>query len=114
MTTAITKELIRELLHYDARYGVLTWKPRARKRFAKDADWKRWNNRYAGTVAFTYINGGRRWGCLMGKNYLAHRVAWMHAKGEWPDQVRFINGDATDIRLGNLMDIGAQLRKLAA
>ena len=103
----ITKQLVRELLHYDAVNGVLTWKPRARKWFATDSAWKRWNSRYAGGPAFRYVHGNRRWGCILNQNCLAHRVAWMHAHGKWPNQIQFRNGDATDIRLNNLIDIGA-------
>lgn len=107
MSTAvvITHELVRELLVYDRRNGVLTWKPRARKWFETDSDWKRWNNRYAGIPAFTYVNGHRRWGCIVGQNCLAHRVAWLHAYGQWPGQIRFLDGDATNIKLGNMIDI---------
>jgi len=101
----ITQQVVQELLHYNAQTGVLTWKPRARKWFESDSDWKRWNNRYAGVTAFTYVNGNRRWGCVVGRNYLAHRVAWLHACGHWPGQIRFINQDARDIRLGNMIDI---------
>ncbi len=111
----ISKELVRELLHYDARYGVLTWKPRARTRFVSEHDWKRWNGRYSGTPAFTYTNAGRRWGCILKQNCLAHRVAWMHAYGHWPKQIRFRNGDGTDIRLNNMIDTGNRMtERLAA
>lgn len=35
--------------------------------------------------------------------YSAHRLAWMHAHGEWPmRQVRHLNGDKCDNRLENL------------
>jgi hypothetical protein len=101
----VTQQLVHELLHFNKQTGELTWKPRARKWFSSDSDWKRWNNRYAGIPAFTYINGNRRWGCIVGRNCLAHRIAWLHAYGQWPGQIKFINGDARDIRLGNMIDI---------
>ena len=104
----ITQKLVRELLDYDPRYGVLTWKPRARKWFTSDADWNRWNNRYSGSYAFRYVHGGRRWGCILGQNCLAHRIAWLHVYGHLPRQVRFRNGDATDIRLNNMIDNGGE------
>lgn len=103
-TAEITQEIVQELLHYDKVMGELTWKPRARKWFDSDQDWRRWNNRYAGVRAFTYINGNRRWGCIVGQNCLAHRVAWLHSNGHWPGKIRFINGESIDIRLGNMID----------
>ena len=117
--TRITQKLVNELLHYDGRAGTLAWKPRARKWFDSDSDWRRWNNRYAGVPAFTYVNGNRRWGCIVGQNYLAHRVAWLHAYGQWPGQVRFLNRNARDIRLDNMIDIrpkllGRERERLAA
>jgi HNH endonuclease len=104
MSTEITKEIVRELLHYNRETGDLAWKPRARKWFESDRDCKRWNNRHAGASAFTYINGNRRWGCIVGQNHLAHRIAWLHAYGQWPGHVRFLNQDARDIRLHNMVD----------
>jgi hypothetical protein len=41
-----------------------------------------------------------------GRSYLAHRVAWLHAKGSWPNGVvDHINGDCADNRLTNLRDV---------
>ena len=103
----ITPQVVRELIHYDARTGSMAWKPRSRKWFGSDTDWKRWNNRYAGQPAFTYVHGGKRWGCIFNQNHLAHRVAWLYVHGAWPHAVTFKNGDATDLRLSNMIDRGA-------
>lgn len=102
----VTQGIVRELIHYDPRSGTMTWKPRSRKWFTDSNTWKRWNNRYAGQPAFTYCALGKRWGCMLGENYLAHRIAWMHAYGRWPARTHFVNGDATDLRLSNLRDVG--------
>lgn len=103
----ITPAVVRELIHYDRNTGVMEWKPRSRHWFNSVTAWRRWNNRYAGKPAFTYVNNGKRWGCIMNQNHLAHRIAWLHVHGEWPHaNMAFRNGDATDIRMANLLDRG--------
>ena len=102
----LTQELVREFVHYNSVTGVMTWNARDRKWFTSVTAWRRWNNRYANTPAFTYVHSGRRWGCLLNRNYLAHRVAWLHARGAWPDAIKFVNDDATDLRLRNMVDAG--------
>lgn len=104
----ITPKLVRELVDYNARKGTMTWKPRARHWFNSDADWRRWNNRYAGKAAFTYQHSGRRWGCILNSNQLAHRVAWLYVHGAWPRTIKFRNGDMTDLRLSNMIDQGQE------
>lgn len=40
---------------------------------------------------------------IQGRNYRAHRVAWLYSYGEWPDgQIDHINGDRSDNRIENL------------
>lgn len=106
----LTHKLVRELLDYNTETGALTWRPRERRWFSTDTGWKRWNNRYAGQPAFSYTFSGRRWGCLLNVNYLAHRIAWFHATGKWPGVITFKNGDATDLRLDNMVDKSTSMR----
>ena len=104
----ITQDLVRELLNYDAHRGVLTWRPRGRKWFKNSGAQQRWNARHADKPAFTFVHRGMRWGCILNHNQLAHRVAWLYVHGCWPRTVRLANGDATDIRLCNMIDRGAK------
>jgi hypothetical protein len=100
----ITQALVQELVSYDARRGLLTWKLRGRHHFKSDSAWKRWNKRYAGLAAFTYEHGGYRWGSMFNQNQLAHRIVWMHVYGVWPEAIAFKDGDATNLKLSNMYD----------
>jgi hypothetical protein len=57
--------------------------------------------------AGTLIDGQMRRGYVRifacGRTFLAHRVAWFFAHGEWPSKhIDHINGDPSDNRIGNL------------
>jgi len=40
---------------------------------------------------------------VVGKRYMAHRMAWLYVHGEWPSgQIDHINQDKTDNRIANL------------
>jgi hypothetical protein len=70
----LSAERLREILHYDPETGVWTWRMRA----------SRFSRVRIGALAGC-LNGGGYWqiavdGCV----YLAHRLAWLYTKGEWP------------------------------
>lgn len=80
--TSVTKERVREVLHYDPKTGVFTWRVRSGK--------KSWSSRYAGKRAgfitkptvktpLSYFTI-----CIDNKNYFAHRLAWLYMTGKWP------------------------------
>lgn len=70
-------EYIRLALHYDVASGVFLWKHRPDKSNALNA-------RQAGTVAGFLKSDGYWIIRINGRNYLAHRLAWVIVKGEWP------------------------------
>jgi hypothetical protein len=94
------------LLSYDPTTGYLTWLKRAPDRFASEHAANVWNSRYAGKAALQNINrGGYLKGLIDGRTYLAHRVIWALANGEWPPtglDIDHVNGIRSDNRLPNL------------
>ena len=87
----LTRDRVRELLSYDPKTGLFTWKVRTSNR-VKVGD-------QAGVRA---VNGYIH---ISMDNYKfpAHRVAWFYVYGEWPPQfIDHINGVRDDNRLENL------------
>jgi HNH endonuclease len=100
-----------ECFTYNRRTGALRWRRRPREHFADDSYWKRWNKRYAGTVA-GYLN--KRIGywvvCLssvpffdrarVSKNiYYVHRIIFKLMTGkEPPATLDHIEGNKVDHR----------------
>jgi hypothetical protein len=91
--TDLTQARLRELLNYDPETGVFTWRvPRGPSK--------------AGQVAgsFDRLN----YVCIHvdGKQYKAHRLAWLYVHGDWPAfTIDHINRDASDNRIANLRDV---------
>lgn len=106
----ISVKLLNELLSYEPKTGILTWKARSAGHFTggvyppqRRVD--RWNARYSGRPA----------GCDNGGGYLAfkvnrvtvkcHRAAWALYYGRWPDlDIDHINGNRSDNRIENLRE----------
>jgi hypothetical protein len=91
--TILTAALVRELLDYDPKTGVFRWRSTTRK------------GEQAGSVAGSLQSDGI-WRILVnGREYNAHRLAWLHVYGKWPPLVlNHINGDKADNRIANLRE----------
>jgi len=96
----LTADRIRELLRYDPATGVFTWKVERRRGP---------NNSYVfakpGEAPGSYNAKGYWQIGVDGRNYGAHRLAFLYMTGEWPkDQVDHRDGDKANNRWANLRD----------
>lgn len=96
-------DLVRKFMDFDPRTGLLTWLPRAEVYFTSPGQHKNWNARYPGNEALSSIYKGYKHGHILKMPFLAHRVAWAHYYGEWPNSLLdHINGQRHDNRIANL------------
>ncbi|MCP1440474.1 hypothetical protein J3D56_003910 [Erwinia persicina] len=87
----MTEEELKALLHYDAETGFFTWKT------------NRQGTARAGRIAGNLCNNGYLTIQIKGKNYRAHRLAFLFMTGEFPtDMCDHINGIRDDNRWVNL------------
>jgi len=99
----ISPALVKEFLDYDPETGVFHWKNRAEKWFPSKRIYNSWNSRDAGKVAGTVVRGGYLIIKIWKSRYRAHRLAWAHVYGEWPEgEIDHINGVSNDNRIANL------------
>jgi hypothetical protein len=67
---------------------------------------KQLNTRFSGKKAGSKDKRGYILIKIDGKSYKAHRLAWLHEYGNWPeDQIDHINGNPSDNRIENLRDV---------
>lgn len=98
MHKQLTAARLRELLDYSATTGVFRW------RVATSG------KREVGGVAGCQERSGYLKIGVDGKLYFAHRLAWLHHYGEWPDPaIDHINGIRTDNRIVNLRAVGPDI-----
>jgi hypothetical protein len=90
-TPGITPERLRELLDYDPETGEFTWRVT-----------RNHNARHGQRAGSTHGKG--YWGIAIdGRKYQAHRLAFLHIFGKWPDgDLDHANGVRTDNRIANL------------
>ncbi len=89
--TTLTCDRLREVLNYDATTGVFTWRTKTSRKVIV--------GREAGTLKPKGYLSIR----IDGKPYYAHRLAWCHVYGSWPDdEIDHINGIRHDNRISNL------------
>jgi hypothetical protein len=87
----VTRARLRALLHYDRQTGEFRWINRMSPRAG------------AGHLAGTLIPGGYRVIAIHGRNYRAHRLAWLYVTGKWRSQIiDHRDGDPSNNRWKNL------------
>jgi len=96
MKKEISLKRLKEVLHYDLKTGIFTWKKTlSRRRIA---------GKEAGNLARGYIEIG-----IDNESYLAHRLAWKYIYGYDPDLfIDHIDGDRKNNRIFNLRVVSSQ------
>jgi hypothetical protein len=90
----LTAERLRELLSYDPATGIFRWLASRRGHAGKAA---------AGSVAGTAAHHGYVAIGIDGRQYYAHRLAWLWMTGEWPaEAVDHIDGCTSNNAWANL------------
>ncbi|MAN98520.1 MAG: HNH endonuclease [Roseovarius sp.] len=105
----VTPEILREILRYEPKTGLLFWRERPQRFFRNYRSCRSWNGKFAGTEALNSANDrGYKCGNIFAKHYASHRVVWAIVHGEWPtEQVDHINGDRADNRIENLRAVSS-------
>lgn len=99
-----TPEQLRQLLRYEPETGKLFWSPRPIEMFATKRAYGAWHSNFCDKEAFAAPHSkGYRFGTLLGRCFLAHRVIWAMYYGEWPkEEIDHINCNKEDNRISNL------------
>lgn len=95
MSIELTHEYLTTTLDYNPETGVFIW---------KNSKQPGRNGSVAGKLGDGTYNNYAVIG-LNGHQYSMSRVAWFYVYGKWPKhQVRFLNGDPSDVRIANLTE----------
>ena len=90
----LTAARLRELLDYCAETGRFTWRVRSSAKAP------------AGAVAGGPDSSGYTKIGIAGHDYRAHRLAWLHVHGKWPEgQLDHIDGNPGNNAIDNLRDV---------
>lgn len=92
--TKVSAKIVRKMLNYDQATGVFTWAVSPAQAVK------------AGRVAGFKHPSGHRYISICGKDYGAHRVAWLYVYGVWPKlHIDHIDGDPANNRISNLREV---------
>ena len=114
--TKVTPEIVKQLLDYNPETGQFTWRerneqsPRARplRRPRKNLN-TNFNTKYAGKEAGRVSQDGYVVIVLLGEDWYAHRLAWMHYYGTPPKYtIDHKKGIRHDNRIKELRDVTQQ------
>jgi hypothetical protein len=103
--TLPSRDLLRQLLRYDADTGEFTWLLRPREMFVDNKAHAHavWNARYAGKPAGGFKKHGYLYIAIGRTKFLAHRLAWLiHYGDPVPSGIDHANGNSWDNSITNL------------
>lgn len=87
----LSHEFLRELLHYDPKTGIFTWKKQVNQ-----------HSRLGAVAGSTTFNGYVHI-CVRQRYYYAHRLAWFYVYKTWPpDDLDHIDRVRTNNAIANL------------
>lgn len=93
MNSRLTIDYVRNVLDFDPATGIFLWRVVQSNRVK------------IGSRAGVLSANGRRYISVAGEKIMAHRLAWFHHYGVWPDgDVKQKNGDYDDCSIDNLVD----------
>jgi hypothetical protein len=107
----LSYEQFKDIIRYEPETGNLFWLPRSSE-YVHHTRVNSWNSRNANRLISTIDSKGYVFCSVLGKQYRAHRVAWLLVYGEWPDVIDHINGVRTDNRLINLRSVNSHTNHL--
>jgi hypothetical protein len=96
----LTAQRLRELLNYDADTGLFTWRVTIGCGHRREQVKRRAGDNAGYVNADGYVMIG-----IEGREYRAHRLAWLYMKGEWPASLLdHKNREKADNRWDNLRE----------
>lgn len=109
----ITQNELKELIFYNHDTGIFTWKERSVEKFLHSNNPEQycatWNTKYSNTDSGNLHKSGYIVIRVYGKDYKAHRLAWLYMEGYFPEnQIDHINRIKSDNRWCNLREISTQ------
>jgi len=94
----ISQKELKQALNYDPDTGLFTWLSRRGPVNKGDLAGCETKTSERANTPYIYI-------CVNGKNYLAHRLAWLYVYGEFPEfNIDHDDGCGTNNRISNLLD----------